>query len=321
VLSFNTWLLDVPSGPFGMRSAVSEQMQERLARLPQYLAKTEADVILLQEVWSNDSKRRIIREMKRYGYGHAAFTKITHWFLFCEVEMGDGLLILSKFPIRDDIQTHSFSVATQRIEKFTKKGIIHAVIQHPDWGPIDVYNSHTGAVNFENGNYNPEQVYLRSRQINELAEWIRKTRTSSITILGADLNLHYQKFENGSFRPEYQAEYLKFVQLACGYEQTLQNTFLLANHQTVDDPASATFSRNNPYVRRGYFGKLPDETEDYVFVCENPELKLVSSKIVFRNQISGNGPERLSDHFGVLSEIETAPPEKKSERFFLSKRF
>jgi endonuclease/exonuclease/phosphatase family metal-dependent hydrolase len=323
VLTFNTWLLDIPIGPFGIRSDVAHDLEERRNILPRFLAETDADIIVLEEVWSQKSKQQIAADMRRLGYPYCAYTHLSSWFPLIELEMGDGLLVLSKFPISKNVQSFSFSQATQRIERFSHKGALKLLIKHPSLGWIDFYASHAGAVDFENGDYQPEQVTIHSQQISELTQWIQKTRSHAISILGADLNMHYQKWMNHQFVPQFSDDYLILTRAACGNETRLQNSYLQTHHQTAREIPDYTFTQSNPYVDHGFYDSLPNEVEDYIFICENPWVKPLASREVFQEPITAERlhqmgfkldsiPLRLSDHYGVLStfQIPGFTPEK-----------
>ena len=307
VLTFNSWLLDVPIYPFGFRSDISKDYDLRMNALPSALAATQADVIVLQEVWSQNAKRKIAERMRKEGYGYAAYTRASNWFFVFQVEMGDGLLVLSKFPISSHVLTFKFSKATQSAERFTSKGAMKLEIKHPELGWIDFYASHAGAVGFENGNYIEEEMKLHSEQILELAEWMRNTRSHEVSVLGADLNMHYQHWDGHRFLDQFSSDYLKLTHRACGSGSVLQDSFMSVHPETVFHHPAFTFSQLNPYVGDGYFDSLPSEVEDYVFICKNQNLTPVESRVVLnegRVQFQDKTMP-LSDHFGVLSVFQS----------------
>ena len=113
-----------------------------------------------------------------------------------------------------------------------------------------------------------------------------------------------------------------------------QDTYLTANHKSPEETPDYTFTQANPYVDHGYFDSLPNEVEDYIFICENSSLKVMNSTQVFKaplapsavnagasnagasNASSSNAsvkstPLRLSDHYGVLTTF--APPHSQPE--------
>ena len=311
VLTFNSWLLDIPVG-LGFRTEIAQDMDERLQLLPEYLAATDADIIVLQEVWSQRSKRFLSKALKTKGYPYSAYTSLSNWLAIFEVEMGDGLLVLSKYPISKNVQTYDFSVATQGLESFSKKGALKLQIKVPNLGWIDFYASHAGAVDFEQNDYKSDQVARHSKQIQELAAFIQRTRSHAITVLGADLNMHYQKWKNHAFAPEFSDDYVNFKQHACGAGYSMVDTYLKTHGKGAKETPDYTFTRANPYVDHGFFDTLPSEVEDYIFLCENSILRPVTSAQVFQDAIQPETvkslnlslnrlPKRLSDHFGVMT--------------------
>jgi endonuclease/exonuclease/phosphatase family metal-dependent hydrolase len=305
VLTFNTWLMDIPVYPLGFRRDVSREMNSRIQKMPAALAETGADIVVLEEVWSQTSKDTLIRSMRALGYPYAAYTKASNWVFLFQAAMGDGLLVLSKYPISNHVLHHDFSRATQKIESFASKGVLKLQIKHPTEGWVDLYASHLGAVDFENGDYVAAEVKIHKQQLKELATFMRETRDHPMTILAADLNMHYQKWEKNKGKPhfvkEFSDDYLELKHSACGFGQNLNDTYLQAHHKTVKDVPDYTFDQKNPYVGGGYYEELPSEVEDYIFVCDNRSMKLHSSSLVFQKN-------KLSDHYGVISSFRSTTP-------------
>src|SRR6478736_9338872 len=68
VLSWNAWGLP----------AVSTNLQARMTALPDAIAKLDADVVLLQEIWAESDGLSIKRGLERHGYqytSHLAHTQ------------------------------------------------------------------------------------------------------------------------------------------------------------------------------------------------------------------------------------------------------
>ena len=302
ILTFNTWLLDIPVYPFGLRRDISDDMEKRLHEMPDQLSRTGADIIVLEEVWSARSKEVLIREMRDRGYPYAAYTKASKWFFIFQTAMGDGLLVLSKYPVSDYVVHHDFTSATQYSESFASKGVMKLVVKHPFHGWMDVYAAHLGAVDFENGDYKQDQAQIHAKQIEELTNFIKTTRSHPLTLLAADLNMHYKKWIRGPGTPHFENKfsdlYQQLVTSACGYGNHFVDSYLQTHQKRIEDEPDYTFDQKNPYVSHGYFDSLPSEVEDYVFLCENSVLRATSSSLVFKNS-------HLSDHYGVLSSFST----------------
>src|SRR3989338_8979053 len=69
ILQFNAWQLKA------LGIDLTKDRKERLRILPDYLAATQADVMTLSEVWSDLTKKAIIRAMVRRGYPFANYRR------------------------------------------------------------------------------------------------------------------------------------------------------------------------------------------------------------------------------------------------------
>lgn len=303
ILQFNTWQLKA----FGID--LTKDRKERLRILPDYLAATNADVMTLSEVWSDLTKKAVARAMARRGYPFAGFTPR-------KAGMGDGMLVISRFPITAVKRSRAFHPRTRLDENITHKRAVRITLGVPGVGPVDLFQAHTGAVAFhrKKDRYDRVQRWKLARQLQELAGFIRANAVSEIVILGADLNANYQEYgSDGEFLPRYSEDYLGLVRDACPDRAEMQNSFLVANGMSVADKNVATYANDNPYVSDGFFSGIPSETEDYVLYCPSARLAAVRSEVVFKDAIPESDreryglkmlPKRLSDHYAVLTTFE-----------------
>lgn len=300
VLTFNTWLLRTLS--------ISKDTNARLALMPELIAGTGADVVALQEAWSNRDRNALIRGLKKFGYPHAHFFPRN-------VRLGDGLLIVSKFPIAQEgrVKFPQYSWLTRPDEAMAKKRPIKVVIEISRDRKIDFFSTHLGAISFDPklDRYLPDQFVRQGNQMKELIEAMLSSQENDAMILAADLNLHYQEYDRkGLFHPKFTAQYAGLVQQACKNGQRLENTFLKANQLDESSSFEATYDQKNPYVAKGAFATLPSEVEDYILACLGNTLEVEASRVVFQEPISKEicarygikkCPQRLSDHYGVLT--------------------
>lgn len=306
ILQFNTWQLKA------LGIDLTKDRKERLRILPDYLAATKADVMTLSEVWSDLTKKAIVRAMFRRGYPFASFTRQ-------KASMGDGLLVISRFPITAVKRSRSFHPFTRLDEALTRKRAVRITLAVPDVGTVDLFQAHMGAVGFheKKDRYDRVQKAKLMAQLEELADFIRANATSDVVILGADLNANYQEYGGGGrFLPEYAKDYRALIEGACPdrgpNRDQMQNSFLVANGMSVRDKNIPTYSADNPYVSGGIFAGIPSETEDYLLYCPSPRVSALRSEIVFRDAIPESDreryhlkrlPKRLSDHYGVVTEF------------------
>lgn len=222
--------------------------------------------------------------------------------------MGNGLQIFSKYPLSEPKQL-SFSVHTRSDEALVVKGAIHTTARVPELGPVDCYTTHLGAVTFEPKlrRDNDAQCAARLVQAKEFAAWIAKTRQTPYAIVAGDFNTHYRKFRDGTYTNELSGEYLLF---AGGAPRGLGLWDTYRQLHGFQEPPAITDDIRNPYKVRGAFESSPDCVIDYVFASPTPRLVPVASEVVFSDPITDaecrrhrlrRRPERLSDHYGVLT--------------------
>ena len=303
VLQLNTWQIKV----FGIDPTVDRL--ERLKILPDMISDTGADVIALEEVWKTKDKNRVAREMKKRGYPYSNFTAR-------RLILGDGLLVVSKFPIVSAENSPIYRPATTFEESFAHKRAKHLVLLVPELGPVDFFITHVGATSFDvkRDEYFPAQKQNQAIQLQEFSNWIKSHRASHLVIISGDLNSHYQDYDShGEFFGRYSLGYHNLITGTCQDGSDLVNTYLDANKKTVTDLADATYSQDNPYAAGGLFGGTPNEDEDYIFTCANDFLKADTSEIVFKDPIPQSYqdkyhldklPLRISDHYGVLTSFK-----------------
>ncbi len=319
VLTFNAWLLH---GPFGIN--LSKEPSERLKIMGDTLSSAGADIIALQEVWGSRFRNRLIKDLKKNGYPHIAYKKITtplniilgyqRWYFpffdFMRTFFGTGLMIASKFPIKNSIRNLVFKDRTKWDEIFVEKGALKIEIEIPQIGRIDVVTGHLGALTFYPNKKKYEKTHLdaRHRQTIELAQWIKETSKNSNLILAIDLNCHYHQFQSDpQIEKKFTNEYLLLTSKG-GLD--LIDTFTHMNG--FQDPPCWTFAQKNLYVQAGYFKRVPEVVADYIFLSSNSNLACKEAKIVFDEPIPRFRKTKnnkatllmLSDHYGVMTTFE-----------------
>lgn len=120
LLTLNTWGLPFPLG---------QKLDERVPRIAKAIAGF--DVVLLQETFD----ARFDRLIELSGYPHAYHHKNASFGL-----LRSGLLTLSRYPIiHTDFEPFRDCVYADCL---ARKGVLLTRIQHPELGPVDVYNTH-----------------------------------------------------------------------------------------------------------------------------------------------------------------------------------
>ncbi len=289
IVQYNVWQLKHYGIDF------SKDRLKRLNALPDALADTQADIIALEEVWTNTDKKFISEEMKKRGYPFRAYT-LRRW------NQGDGLLLLSRHPIIHWEASDPFRPATVFLDRLCSKRVIHALIDLPRVGPIDMFIAHTGPVfyNTKKDIFPIKQQKRLKMQLLDIASFIREKKRTERVFLAGDLNQSYLSYDRGGrYLPQYSENYQALIKGDARLGE-LKNSFMEANHLTVQDPPIATYSLENRYA----FGTPPSgETLDYILFQPTEQVRAVDSKLIFNRTL-------LSDHYGVEStfEIQTSKP-------------
>ena len=301
ILQLNAWQLRV------LNHEVTDDRLDRLKLIPKYVADTESDVIAFTEVWKNKAKDEISMELEKLGYPYSSYHR--------RVLLGDGLLLVSKFPITDVQYSKTFFPKTRPDEIIANKRARRITLTIPEVGDVDVYQAHMGAVTFhvDQDEYDVKQEASLLKQFKILADFVRTSATSKRVILAADLNAHYQAYAGGrQFYPKPSENYELLTSQSCK-EGYMENSFLDSNHMTIADHPRFTYDDANPYVSKGYFSGIPSEVEDYILNCPTNKIRALKSTVVFNTPIPESAveefdlqslPKRLSDHYGVLTEYD-----------------
>jgi endonuclease/exonuclease/phosphatase family metal-dependent hydrolase len=269
VLTFNTWGV-----PF-----FSRQRAARIRAIGRALSRLNADVIGLQEAFFARDRAVIAKGAAEAGlvYNH----------YFASGVMGSGLFTLSRYPIVETsflrFQLNGRPQDLIRSDYYAGKGVGRVRVQTPV-GPFDVYNAHFIAPYLEFG---PDRFSShRVAQALEASRYIRTQSGPVPSVLTCDLNcfpddLTYRTIVSGSL------------------VETYSEANLASDAVTVTD-------------RSGYATIHPPARFDYIFArsASCGTLKVTGSRIVM-DGIPNPNPEGLvgySDHYGVLTEFDLAPP-------------
>ncbi len=290
VISFNAWAVESWIPRFIV--SPSRDLDKRLALLPKALARYSPDIVILQEVWKDRRKLELIKSFKELGFAYSVYGTNS---LMDLIGINNGLLIISRYPLDTNLSKLTFTQGTRLDEGpiFARKGAIKTRIKFNEkW--IDLYASHTGGFGtiLKDGmayNFKSDEQTLKAKQTEELASFIRQTRSSPNLILGVDLNTHPFAFENGSYRdqntsPEYDT-------LTCKTEVCLglKDAATLSSEGTLSTYDTA----HNYYAHSGHFNQEPPGRIDYVFAT-GENLAIKSYNLILKDF-------ELSDHYGLLT--------------------
>ena len=264
VISFNIW--DLPL--FFVKNR-----KERIKRTAEYLKKSDADIICIQE--SFDIKNRLfLKDTLTDSYYMAGDTEETRRLLFFKLfDMSGGLVVFSKFPIiRSNFVSYSRIFNSALGEIVARKGFLEVILKTPA-GEIRVLNTHL---------HEETPFFDRTVRLSQLAKMfgLLSGEKDMPTILTGDFNEHaLQNQQDFSILFE-----------SSGFQHPFHN-----GHASNETPS---YRPENPYVDNWINRTVVPKRFDYVLV---KDLKKIGMRAV------QYGPQHLkpelSDHDPILLEL------------------
>ncbi len=256
IATYNVWA--VKMGPVH----ISPMIRERMEAIREWMATWDADVVCLQEVWC-DSLVEPLHDPRVFPY-LCRSRKRGH----LRGRFGDGLVILSRYPVRNFWFTH-FHEFTSMEEFWVAKGALGARIEMTG-GDIVVVNTHLGA--------GSSIRHMRSRlgQIDRLASFIDGLPKARDLFVTGDFN----------FAP-HTAEYA-----------WLQHAMHTSDGQWVDLGAVQDQPTFDPL--RSYAWKTGGRAARIDYVFQQVPTGIIPSSCVTTPAL----PTMLSDHHPVIADAE-----------------
>jgi endonuclease/exonuclease/phosphatase family metal-dependent hydrolase len=265
---------------FGTRFIpLAEHVAARLAAAPALLSATQADVIVLQEIYDKRHRRYLSRSLRR-AYPYAAGVG-DRWSLF-----SNGLMVLSRYPIVE----HGYVVAPGfkfHERRISKKGYLEVEMAVPGIGPVRLIDLHLTV----SGMFVPSVERMDSRrrhqEIDHLLELAGATGDKPALLVG-DFNCspdihgdHYRRF------------------LDAGYVDSF-----VASGSTGD---GHTWLADNALNRDGPYRNSPSQRIDHVLVPKRllTGLRPMQASVVLNWPLVAAGEKRitLSDHYGMMVDL------------------
>ncbi|KAG0702729.1 Endonuclease/exonuclease/phosphatase [Suillus ampliporus] len=292
VVSLNCWGLKY----------VSKDRHERVAAIASALARSDYDIIALQEIWVEADYNQIRQNV----VSRLPYTKLFH-----SGALGAGLAILTKWPIIATSMT-PYSLVGEPTDAFggdwfVGKGVGSVTIMHPVLGEVQLFVTHFCATGGESG---PE--YNRTYRLVNAWEFAKATRQAAelgrYVIAMGDFNsiptsLPMNVILNHAGLVDSWATSHAHIPPPSGMLSPIEG--IVKYGITADSPLNSyrdSEPSSDPIVRR-YQGKRldyilfrhpsPHTTNDSL-----PRLACRDSKVVFTDSIPGNSCS-YSDHFGV----------------------
>jgi len=294
VLTLNIWNI-----------IIAQENAARMAALKDILRRAAAgeggawDVVLLQELWP----RRDRTTFDDVGYASAVdreryFDRPVNYlaaflslFGFRYV-IDSGLKILTRYPVLE-VKRRSYTPGGKLKNVFkdgeilARKAALAAKLDHPDWGPVWVVDTHLIATHCHE-----YYVAARLRQLEELAEFIRTELTGAPVILGGDLNLGPKVHEDRPSR-----DYFPEI-----WDEAFPRLFAdFTRFEPIDSVPTWSMSTNS-----WSDGTSEDGHLDHILV--GPGLRIARAGVVLNQPVTLRPglQGHVSDHYGVEAVIEKA---------------
>ncbi|HPO17196.1 MAG TPA: endonuclease/exonuclease/phosphatase family protein [Candidatus Hydrogenedentes bacterium] len=251
--------------------------EERMRAIAAKLVELDADLVGLQESFVQADRNILLSVL--------AGSKLHHHMLFPGATVGNGLLILSAFPIQEAFfHRYEHSNPWYKLwqgDWWAGKGVGLARVMLPNGAIIDFYNTHAQA-----GRGDPGNAAVRSGQMKELTDFIKESRLpGGLAFVVGDFNTR-----RGNMDLEYAVEH-------AGMQETM----------TLDSGIDQIFALNTPhYVHE----TLETIRIDGTTQGSRPEffLSRAPSPSELWNAWHGKpGMTALSDHSGFMSTIRITP--------------
>jgi len=265
LLTFNTGLLELAVGPLAFNPV--PKLKARAKALPAALLAKQADVVCLQEVYRKKDAD-VLAGLSEYPYSYrspnGSITKNT------------GLFIMSKYPFE---LLEELDFQASGVEKIVPKGAVKIQITDGPYKGVVVVNVHFPYGGF--GSHSQTRWYTIKKRNNNIEFMQRHIDSDTQKVLVAgDFNFGHDIA---------QANYEKM--LSFGYENITNGRITW----DVENPLNLMFPLSI------------SQSIDHIFLNQNCRLKMKNEKCerIFDTPIeTKKGPLFLSDHFGLLCEID-----------------
>jgi len=248
VLSYNIHGLPEPLvGDFGQYDRIGEILSKKRSE------GIAPEIVVLQEGFTDNVTKLIAKT----GYPHVKAGPEGGF-----LQLSSGLWVLSEYPI---LETHTMSYSRCiGMDCYARKGAIHARFTLPGSDrTLDLYTTHLNA----NNGGNPfvekrEAVDVRMSQANELAEFIRATRTpGSFVLAPGDYNMGFEESDYaylGSLTQFQDAGFVCSTNKSCSFPEDLIGSLTRGadRHFFLQTPGSTVIPL---YLDRNFREKIEDK--------------------------------------------------------------
>ena len=281
VLTLNAGLLDIKIlGRHILEPAPF--VEERISFLPKILARVNADIIALQEVYEWKHRTFLIEKLSKT-YPYHFYSQRKHGF-----KLGNGLLFFSKYPIAQK-KVFAFNSSILEEQLSIHKGVLIIKVNIDGLGSVFFYNFHTTAGGLRNPQ-NKSVKKVREEQVRQLIRTADESAGLGYRIILGDLNAGPEVAkENYSIFS--QLHYIDAVTLKYGFSFT-KKTWDPKNRLNIKGPHKDCPPQrcDHVFIRDRDLKAIKVDRVD--IVLDKPMIKLASHEKV-----------TVSDHAGVLVKI------------------
>ena len=327
IITFNCGLLDFTV--FG-KNIFSNPLysNKRIKYIPPSLKKENADVIALQECFSNNYTNYIINKLKDdYPYSVNYNTESL-------IKLSNGLVFLSKYPIiSSEFKEYSTNSILETV--FSTKGYLKCTINFPTIGPLHFINLHTTSLG--DPPTNPSTNPVTNPSTNPSTNPVTNPSTNPVTnpstnpVTNPSTNPVTNPVTNNNNENSILTNQIKEIFLNsdentivlgdfnCGPTSCpTEYDYIINNYNFVDTIGSLNEFKNlNLYTwcpssfltKNGVHSHYPRCRIDHIMVHKNlfKRCKISNGKILFDKEIvpiDKNNNSTLSDHFGIYIELK-----------------
>jgi len=264
VLSFNIW---------GLPGPLTRYPKNRINEIIHAMAKY--DIVTLQEAFA----KKIIRNLKNSAFPHQYFGKYRKLVPFIS-RIGDGLAILSRFPIVLEKRLQYPKIFCMDFDCFATKAAIMVRLQISESLQVDVYTTHLQAQD-----YHKYAEWIRARQVNALGNFILDNDVGNPTIITGDFNTLDT------------SNVYEMILKQLGGEDTWVHH--IGNNPHLDDFTRRGYTTSNENSWHKNRDSAENKRIDYIFIKngQDKSFQIKHSEVVFKNPDSSG--RNLSDHFGL----------------------
>lgn len=253
---------------------------QRTKPIAEYLAKTDYDFIMLQEVFTRHSYREITKALKEK-YPYNTGRPFRKWYRITN----SGLVIYSKYPLEDTKIYLYYGMA--HADRFSSKGFLITTATLPDGKKVQLGTTHLQARTGD------KYEAIRSKQLRKIEKWI----------LGKEKNPDYPFLVAGDFNIDWyeSGQSTELIERL----STLPLEFIVPEGELI---YSSDYS-NNDLIQYLKPDRRAQKFIDYIFAYPSKfgSVKMQEIKIL---DIEGTyvlrkkpGQHNLSDHHAVEATI------------------